>query len=86
MCTPCSIISTGVYEEWGEPSLRHLLTFLQLCHILSYICSTNAGHALDVHVVAQSDNDLLDLLCKLTSRSEDEGLGLLERDIDALEN
>jgi hypothetical protein len=28
----------------------------------------------------------LDLLGKLTSGREDEGLGLLERDIDALEN
>jgi hypothetical protein len=50
-------------------------------------CSTaNAGVGIDVHEVADSNNDLLDLLRKLTSGGKDESLALLELRVDVLEN
>ena len=42
--------------------------------------------ALDVHEVTNGDNDLLDLLGKLTGGSQDEGLALLDSGVDLLEN
>jgi hypothetical protein len=42
--------------------------------------------ALDVHEVANGNNDLLDLLGQLTSWGEDERLAGLEGGIDLLEN
>jgi len=41
---------------------------------------------LDVHVVAESDNDLLNLLSKLTGRCEDESLSGLYREVEFLED
>jgi hypothetical protein len=52
-------------------------TLLQLAHVLTDVGSTDTGVAFDVHVVAESDDDLLNLLSKLTGRCEDEGLGAL---------
>ena len=40
--------------------------------------TTDAGMDLDLHVVAESDDDLLDLLGQLTGGSKDEGLALTE--------
>jgi hypothetical protein len=42
--------------------------------------------ALDVHEVADGDNDLLDLLGKLTGGSKDERLALLDVGVDLLED
>lgn len=42
--------------------------------------------ALNVHVVTQGDDDFLDLLSKLTGRSENECLGPLDVGIDGLED
>ena len=41
--------------------------------------------AFDVHEVANSHNDFLDLLSQLTGRSEDQGLAGLEAWVDLLE-
>jgi hypothetical protein len=42
--------------------------------------------ALDVHEVADGDNDLLNLLSQLTGGGQDEGLALLDIGVDLLEN
>lgn len=44
--------------------------------------STDAGMDLKVHVVAEGDDDLLDLLGELAGRREDEGLALAEFGIE----
>ena len=51
-------------------------TLLELGHVLTNVRTADACVALDVHVVAEGDDDLLDLLRKLTSGSEDEGGGI----------
>jgi hypothetical protein len=40
--------------------------------------------AVDVHVVSQSDDDLLDLLGELTGRGENESLRLAEGHVDLM--
>jgi len=55
-------------------------------HVVTDAGATNAGVALDLHEVADGNNDLLDLLGKLTGRSEDEGLASLDRGVDLLED
>ena len=42
--------------------------------------------ALDAHKIANSDHDLLDLLCQLASGGEDEGLAGLDAGIDLLQD
>lgn len=61
-------------------------TLLELGHGLADRGSTDGGEALDVHVVSEGDEDLLDLLGELTGRGEDESLGLLEGNVDRLED
>ena len=48
-------------------------------HVIAHAGPTNASVALDVHEVADSDNDLLNLLSKLAGGGEDKSLGGLER-------
>lgn len=59
---------------------------LQSLHIITNAGSANAGVALDVHEVANSNDDLLDLLRKFTGGSEDERLARLEAGVDLLED
>ena len=61
-------------------------TLLQLAHILTDVGSTDAGVTFYVHVVSESDDDLLNLLSKLTGRCEDEGLGAFNRKVELLED
>lgn len=61
-------------------------TILENLHVVTDNGSTNAGMALDVHEVANGDNDLLNLLSKLTGRGENESLALLEAQVDLLED
>jgi hypothetical protein len=42
-------------------------TLLKFGHVFTNIGTSNAGVALDVHVIAQGDHDLLNLLSQLTS-------------------
>jgi hypothetical protein len=51
-------------------------------HVLADGGTTDTGVAVDVEVVAEGDDDLLDLLGELTSGGEDERLGLLDRGVD----
>jgi hypothetical protein len=63
-----------------------LNTFLQLRHVFTNVGATDTGMAFDVHVVAESDNDLLNLLGKLTGRCEDESLGAFDGEVELLED
>jgi hypothetical protein len=49
-------------------------TILQSLHVLTNIGSANAGMTLNVHEVADSDNDFLNLLSKLTGRCKNQSL------------
>ena len=80
-----------------ESSLDHVLdtarssnddlrSFLKGLHVIANTGSTNAGVALNVHEVANGDNDLLDLLSQLTGRSENQSLALLHVGVDLLED
>lgn len=55
-------------------------------HVLADVGATNAGMALNAHEVTDGDNDLLDLLGQLTSRSKDESLARLQVGVDLLES
>lgn len=59
---------------------------LESLHVVTDAGTTNAGVALNVHEVANSDNNLLNLLSKLTSGSQDQCLALLDRRVNFLEN
>ena len=48
--------------------------------------AADASVALNVHEVADGDNDLLNLLSQLTSRGQDQGLALLNGVVDLLED
>lgn len=61
-------------------------TILQGLHVLADAGATNASMGLNVHKVANGDNDLLNLLSKLTSRGQNQGLALLEGRVDLLKN
>jgi hypothetical protein len=61
-------------------------TLLESLHVVTDAGATNAGVALDVHEVADGDNDLLNLLSQLTGGGQDEGLALLDIGVDLLEN
>jgi hypothetical protein len=61
-------------------------TILESLHIVTNAGAANAGMALNVHEVANGDNDLLNLLGELTSWGEDERLASLEGRIDLLED
>lgn len=59
---------------------------LEGLHVVTDAGTTNAGVALDVHEVTDGDDDLLDLLGKLTGGSQDQSLALLDSGVDLLEN
>lgn len=59
---------------------------LEGLHVLTDAGTTNTGVALNVHEVANSDNDLLDLLGQLTGGGKDQSLALLDGGVDLLEN
>lgn len=48
--------------------------------------TTDAGVAVDVHVVTEGDNDLLDLLGQFSGRGQDQGLRLLLAGVDSLQD
>lgn len=59
---------------------------IELGHVLTNVGTTDAGVAVDLHVVAECDDDLLDLLGELTSGGKDERLDGLDARVDALQN
>lgn len=63
-----------------------LRAVLEGLHVIADAGAANAGVALDVHEVTNGDDDLLDLLSKLTGGSEDESLAGLDAGVDLLQN
>ena len=61
-------------------------TLLEGLHVVADVGATDAGVALNLHEVTDGDNDLLDLLSKLTGGSEDQGLAGLDAGVDLLED
>ena len=49
-----------------------MLSKVKFANIFTNIGTTNANVSLDIHVVTQSENDFLDLLCQFTSRAENQ--------------
>ena len=60
--------------------------FLKFCHVFAHGGAPNTGMTLDIHIIAEGDDDLLDLLRKLTGRCENESLCSFDANIDFLEN
>jgi hypothetical protein len=80
-----------------ESSLNHVLdasrsanddlrAVLERLHIITDASSANTRVALNAHEVANGNDDLLDLLRKLTGRSKNQSLALLNIGIDLLKN
>jgi hypothetical protein len=67
-------------------SNNDLDTILESLHVITDRGTANTGVALDVHEVTDGNNDLLDLLSKLTGGSKDKSLALLDVGVDLLEN
>jgi len=61
-------------------------TLLEFLHVLADVRTTDTSMALDVHVVAESDDDLLNLRCKFAGWGEDERLGSFDRHVQSLKN
>lgn len=59
---------------------------LKSLHVITNAGAANAGVALNVHEVADGNNDLLNLLGQLTSGGENQGLALLQVGVDLLED
>ena len=63
-----------------------LRAVLEGLHVITNAGATNAGVAFDVHEVANGDNNLLNLLGKLTGGSKDQGLACLDSRVDLLKD
>lgn len=63
----------------------NLGTILKSLHILANVGTTNTSMALNVHEVTDGNNNLLDLLRKLSGRRKDQSLASLELRVDLLE-
>jgi len=61
-------------------------SLLESLHVVTDAGTTNAGVALNVHEVTDSDNNLLDLLGQLAGRGENERLAGLDVVIQLLED
>ena len=83
ICLQDAPLDHVVDSSWSANN--HLRSVLQCLHILPNVSAANAGMALDVHEVANRNDDLLDLLGKFTGWCENEGLAGLEVGIDFLE-
>ena len=59
---------------------------LELGHVLADVGATDACMAFDIHVVAEGDDDLLDLLRKFAGWRKNERLGAFDSEIELLEN
>jgi hypothetical protein len=80
-----------------DPTLDHVLdttrstdddlgTLLESLHVVTNAGATNAGMALNVHEVTDSDDDLLDLLGQLTGRGQDQSLAGLDVGVKFLQD
>lgn len=55
-------------------------------HVITDSGTTDTGVALDVHEVADGDDDLLDLLSQLTGGSDDQGLSGVQAGVQLLQS
>jgi hypothetical protein len=80
-----------------EPALDHVVnttrgtnnnlgSILKSLHVVTNTGAANAGVALNIHEVSNSNNYLLDLLGKLTSGGENKSLTLLQVGVDLLKD
>jgi hypothetical protein len=65
---------------------NNLRAILEGLHVITNAGAANAGVALNIHEVTNSNDDLLNLLGQLAGWGEDESLAGLERGIDFLED
>jgi len=61
-------------------------TFLEGLHVIADAGTTNACVALNVHEIADSDDNLLDLLSQFTGGGQDQGLALLDVGVKLLKD
>jgi hypothetical protein len=64
----------------------YMNTILKDFDVVTDDSASDTGMALNVHEVTDGDDNLLDLLSKLTSGSKDQGLTLLDTQVDLLQN
>lgn len=64
----------------------NLRAVLEGLHVVTDAGATNAGVALNVHEVTDGNDDLLDLLSKLTGGGEDQSLARLDVGVDLLQD
>jgi hypothetical protein len=69
---------------WGTDN--DLRTLLKSLHIIADAGTTDASMALNIHKVANGNDDLLNLLGQLTGGGEDQGLALLDVWVELLQN
>jgi len=67
-------------------SNNDLGAILDRLDVVTNSSATNASMGINVHEITDGDDNLLDLLRKLTSGGENQGLALLELGINVLEN
>ena len=77
---------TDHVEDSPGCSRHHVLTVVQLSDVFTQIGPSDAGVALDVHVVTQGQHNLLDLDRQLPGGGQTEDLGLPDGRVDALED
>jgi hypothetical protein len=65
---------------------NNLRTVLEGLHVLTDTGTTDTSVALNLHEISNGNNDLLNLLSKLTGRGKDQSLALLDVGVDLLEN
>lgn len=63
-----------------------LRTLTEGVHVITDSSTTNAGVAVDVHKVTNSDNDLLDLLGQFTGGSNNQSLAGLDGGVELLQS
>lgn len=78
----CTTADHVEHTSWSPDN--NVRSIPELGDIITDSRSANTSVAVDVEVVAQSDDDLLDLLSELTGGSQDQGLSLLDRGVDLL--
>jgi hypothetical protein len=77
------------FDHVKDPTGRsrdNVLAIVEFLDVFSKRGATNAGMALDIHVVTEGEDDRLNLSCQLSSRRENEDLGLSHGRVEALES
>ena len=70
----CPTVDHILHPSWSTDN--NVDALLELSHVLADVRTADASVAFDVHVVAERNDDLLDLLRQLTGGREDKGRGV----------